>query len=69
MSYQRSIAFLFILLKLFFRNNENSTESSDMKKALIAVVCILFVFATLAGYLNYRARRMPAINPGNFTAA
>jgi lysophospholipase L1-like esterase len=69
MSYQRSIAFLFILLKLFFRNNENSTESPDMKKALIAVVCILISFAALAGYLNYRARRMPAINPGNFTAA
>ena len=39
-----------------------------MKKALIAVVCIIFVFAALVGYLNYMARRMPAVNPGNFTA-
>jgi lysophospholipase L1-like esterase len=40
-----------------------------MKKALIFVVCIIFVFVALVGYLNYRARRMPAINPGNFNAA
>ena len=39
-----------------------------MKKAIIAVVCILFVFAALVGYLNYMARRMPPVNPGNFTA-
>ena len=40
-----------------------------MKKALIAVVCIIFVFVALVGYLNYMARRMPAINPGNFKAS
>ena len=39
-----------------------------MKKAIIAFVCILFVFAALVGYLNYMARRMPAVNPVNFTA-
>ena len=39
-----------------------------MKKAIIAVVCIIFIFAALVGYLNYMARRMPAVNPGNFTA-
>lgn len=40
-----------------------------MKKALIVVVSIIFVFAVLVGYLNYMARRMPANNPGNFKAA
>jgi lysophospholipase L1-like esterase len=40
-----------------------------MKKALIVVVCIIFTFVALVGYLNYRARKMPAINPGNFNAA
>ena len=39
-----------------------------MKKAIVAVVCIIFIFAALVGYLNYMARRMPAVNPGNFTA-
>jgi lysophospholipase L1-like esterase len=39
-----------------------------MKKALIVVVCIIFVFAALVGYLNYMARRLPAINPVNFNA-
>ena len=39
-----------------------------MKKAIIVVICILFVFAALVGYLNYMSRRLPAVNPGNFTA-
>ena len=39
-----------------------------MKKAFIVVVGIIFVFGALVGYLNYMARRMPAINPGNFNA-
>jgi lysophospholipase L1-like esterase len=40
-----------------------------MKKTLIVVVCIILTFVALVGYLNYRARRMPAINPVNFNAA
>ncbi len=40
-----------------------------MKKAIIIVVCIIFVLVALVGYLNYQARRMPANNPGNFMAA
>jgi lysophospholipase L1-like esterase len=40
-----------------------------MKKALIVFVCIIFTFAAIVGYLNYRARLLPAINPGNFKAS
>jgi len=40
-----------------------------MKKGLIVVVCIIFTFVALVGYLNYMARRGPANNPGNFNAA
>ena len=40
-----------------------------MKKALIVVACIIFTFVALFGYLNYRARLLPAINPGNFKAS
>jgi lysophospholipase L1-like esterase len=40
-----------------------------MKKALIVFICIIFTFVALVGYLNYMARRMPAINPGNFKAS
>ena len=40
-----------------------------MKKALIVVVCIIFVISALVGYMNYMARRMPANNPDNFKAA
>ena len=40
-----------------------------MKKAIIIILCIIITFVVLVGYLNYMARRMPAINPGNFKAA
>ena len=40
-----------------------------MKKALIIILCIIITFVVLVGYLNYMARRMPAISPSNFKAA